>query len=253
MSENNDLVKVWKNNHKIHSYEVDFKSCATLTILCQFMQEAAWNHAEHLGVGFSHLFDKNLIWVLSRQTTKINSFPKWGETITIHTWPSGKDRLFCYRDFKILDEQDNVIGIATTTWFVVDIKKRKPQRTDSYIQLETSDDVEKVFSSFPTKIETLYSIDQTKFIQINFSDLDVNEHVNNVKYIEYILYSFPFEFVKTHKLTLFEINYLSEALYNDEIDVRSEKKGDMAYLHSLMRNNDNTELCRAKTYWEKDS
>ena len=96
------------------------------------------------------------------------------------------------------------------------------------------------------------STKETRVIQVTCSDLDVNEHVNNVQYVEYIMDTFPFDFLRGHRLNIFEVNYLSEALYNDEITAGYQKKENMTFLHCLRRNNDNVELCRAETYWEKD-
>jgi medium-chain acyl-[acyl-carrier-protein] hydrolase len=251
MLESHDLSYNWINDYRVHSYEIDFKGDATFPVLCQFMQETAWEHAEHMEVGFSHLMKRNLIWVLSRQAVKINSFPKWEDKIKIHTWPSGRDRLFCYRDFKIVNEQDDVIGTATTTWFAMDLEKHRPQRTDSYIQWENRP-MDKVLPDFARRIERLNSTNETRVVHVTCSDLDVNAHVNHVKYVNYILDSFPLDFMRTHRLTLFEANYLSEALFNDEIAVRYEKKENGSFLHSLMRNSDHIELCRAKTYWERN-
>jgi len=251
MTKNHGFNKVWKNEYKVHSYEADFKGDATLPNICQFMQESAWNHAEHLQVGFSHLIKKNLIWILSRQAVKILTYPRWGDTIKIHTWPSGKDRVFCYRDFKIFDDKDNVIGLASTTWFVIDLVKRRPQRADSYITLNVDDDVERALPVFPPKLESLEPANKSGSFQVTYSDLDVNEHVNNVKYIEYILDSLSFDFVKSNQLKELEINYLSEAHYNDTITVKQANMESLHLLHSLSRESDGTKLCRARTTWEK--
>ncbi len=244
--------KIWKDTFKIHSYESDFTGQATLPNLCHLMQESAWNHAENLQVGFSHLLKKNLIWVLSRQLVMIYQYPKWGDIIQVHTWPTGKDRLFCYRDFKIFDENNNIIGLASTTWFVIDLAERKPQRTDSYIQLDVDNSVERVFPSFPAKIHPVKAPEFSRTLQVNYSDLDVNDHVNNVKYIEFVLDSLPLEFLKTHLLKGVEVNYIAEAKYSDNILIHHETKnnGSLEMLHDLFRKDDNLEICRARTVWE---
>ena len=59
--------------------------------------------------------------------------------------------------------------------------------------------------------------------------------------------------LKTHELKELEVNYLTEASYDDEILVGSEKKEASHFFHSLIRNRDNTELCRARTAWESKS
>ena len=97
------------------------------------------------------------------------------------------------------------------------------------------------------------SAGQTKPIQIRYTDLDVNEHVNNVKYLDCILAGFTFDFLKAHTLREVEINYLSEAKYDDSIAVGYEKKENLTFLHSLLRVKDHIELCRARTCWEVDN
>jgi acyl-ACP thioesterase len=181
------------------------------------------------------------------------SYPKWGDTIQVHTWPTAKDKLFCYRDFRISDSADSIIGEATTTWFVIDLASRKPQKTDSYFHADLPEDVEPVFPGKLPKLHPVSSAVNSRFVQVTYGDLDINGHVNNVRYIDWILNGLPFDYLKTHALKELEINYLSEASFGDEILVSSEKKEDSDFFHSLIRNRDKTELCRARTAWESKS
>src|SRR5712691_7393571 len=66
MTTNPQEPAIWRGDFRVHSYEVDFKQSATLECLCRYFQEAAWNHAEELGVGYQRLQAENKIWVLSR-------------------------------------------------------------------------------------------------------------------------------------------------------------------------------------------
>ena len=93
----------WQTEHTICSYDVDPHQTARLPALCRFMQEAAYLHAGHLGLGHSFLLAKGLAWVLARQRIQINRLPTWGKSVRIRTWPSGRDRLFFYRDFEMVD------------------------------------------------------------------------------------------------------------------------------------------------------
>jgi len=252
MAKDGSVILAWKDDYTIHSYEVDPKGCVTLPMLCQFMQESAWQHAQHLGVGYSHLMEKNLLWVLSRQLISINSFPQWGDTIRVETWPTGNDRLLCYRDFRLLNERHQVFGVATTAWFVIDAIKRRPQRTDSYFAIAI-EDAEHVFSRKPAKIAPLKSRDRLRHISVGYKDLDINGHVNNVRYVEWILEGFPFEFQKHHRVEEMEISYLLEARCDDTITICCERKNAFSFLHTLIRANDGAELCRAKTKWGEET
>jgi len=74
------------------------------------------------------MFKMNLTWVLSGFFITIDSYPKWQDTITIQTWPSGLERLFAMRDFIIFDADRKVIGTAKSAWIVIDMALRKPVR-----------------------------------------------------------------------------------------------------------------------------
>ncbi|MFQ5652434.1 MAG: acyl-[acyl-carrier-protein] thioesterase [bacterium] len=250
MTLNAEVKRVWNDTYKIHSYEVDVKGQVTVPHLCQFMQESAWNHAEHLGVGYSHLMAKNLVWVLSRQRLRILSLPKWGDSIKIQTWPSGTDRLFCYRDFRILDAADEIVALATTAWFAIDLNSRSPQQPGSYFTLKL-ENLERVLPGKLNKLKSLTAPKRARVIQVGYRDLDVNEHVNNVRFVEWMLESFALDFQKTHQLQEMEINYLAEAFYGDEISVRCEEEEDLAFLHSSRNESTNTEVCRFRTVWQR--
>lgn len=251
MNSDNTIQRVWNEAFPIRSYDVDFEGRATLPSLCRFMQEAALKHVAHLGIGVSHLRSKSLSWVLARQRITIDEFPSLDETITIRTEPTGKDRIFCYRNFTILDATNNIIGEACTVWFVMDQQDKNPQRPDSYFTVEFNDGSK---GTTPTKLKKLPNpnmADVSKSLKVSYRDLDMNEHVNNVRYIEWIIDSFPLEHIKNHTLRELEINYLAEALYDNEISIGREDKQDLLFLHSLKRPADNSDICRARTSWKR--
>jgi medium-chain acyl-[acyl-carrier-protein] hydrolase len=121
---------VWAESCRIHSYDVDFRRTATAETLCRVLQEAAWNHAEALGVGFGHLADQGRLWVLSRFVLRIWQSPKWNDHITIHTWPRAAKSIFALRDFEILNAQGQKLCAASSAWLVLDSGTRKPLRPD---------------------------------------------------------------------------------------------------------------------------
>jgi acyl-ACP thioesterase len=214
------------------------------------MQESAWKHADSLGLGFEALLEQNLIWVLARQIISINVYPRWGDTITIHTWATGRERLFWYRDFKILNADRQQIGQASTAWFVINLDTRRPQRADS-LPYVLPEGFERMYTTRPGKIPALKQGERTFAIKAGYRHLDVNQHVNNVKYIEWVLEGFGLAFHQSHILRTFEINYMSEAGYGDNLAVFQEAAGNLTFLHSLQRT-DTAELCRAKTVWQPD-
>ncbi len=248
--ENITPKNIWTEEYEIHSYEMDVNGNASLPMLCKYMQESAYHHAENLGFGFSHLMDKNLFWVLANQKIKMESYPRWGEKIIINTWPSGKRRLSYFRDFKIFDQNKLLIGIATTTWYAIDLETRRPQRLEDYFEFNPVEG-ELVFQDRPDRLKFIEYVETHKTFQAGYFDLDINDHVNNVRYIEWILECFSLDFHKSHLLNEIEISYSSEAVYGDSISASINETKNNIFSHCLLRSEDERELCRAKTLWQK--
>ncbi len=241
--------RIWKNEYTIHSYEADVSGRATVPALLQFMQESAWNHAEHLQLGYSHLIEKNLAWVMARLSLLIQSLPQWGERIFLETWPSHRDKLFAYRDFRLTSTNGSAVAMGTTTWLVIDMKTRRPKRTDSYFHIDDWG-IPSAVPEYTPKLAPPERIDSTASRRVYFSHLDVNGHVNNVKYLEYFMDSFSNDFLQTHQLNRVDVNFLAEALVNNQVLINTQQIDNTTFLQNLVRKQEDVELCRAKTMWQ---
>lgn len=235
----------WTAEFEIRSYDVDTSCTARLAVFCKFMQEAAYLHAEHFGLGHTHLAPKNEAWVLTRMRLEIERLPKWGETVKLRTWPSGRDRLFYYRDFEFTDSRGEVILLASTAWFVIDYKKRERITPDWW----TTSDIpagKKVFESKLARLKAC-GCDAGASMTVNYGDLDQNGHVSNIRYVEWIMNNLPLEFHRSHVIQSLEVNFLSEAVYGHEVSICQAQDG-LIINHGIMA--DGEDLFRAQTEWK---
>ncbi|MEW5817247.1 MAG: acyl-ACP thioesterase domain-containing protein [Spirochaetota bacterium] len=239
---------VWKDTYNLRSYEIDIKHRVFLTTLCNYLQESAWNHARVLELGFEQLKDNRQIWVLSRLLIELDAIPLWGDTIFIETWAKGTERLFALRDFNIFTAQGDVVGGAASAWLIIDEKTKRPSKLDFFSSTVPVIPGRHATESKPEKLPELAAQKKKYDFKVRYSDLDVNSHVNNVKYIEWILDSFEIDCLQERTLKKFEINYMAESIYGDNIAVNSEKVSDdpFLYLINIVRKQDNKELCRAR-------
>ncbi|MDD5066616.1 MAG: thioesterase [bacterium] len=243
---------IWKEEFRIKSYEVDMKGKATLTALCNYFQDAAGNHADALEGGMSFLLERNQIWVLSRMLVRMEILPRWNEKILVETWSKGADGLFALRDFLVLDAKGKTLGKATTGWLIIDLNTRRPQRLDTFIKQWP---FTKEREGLDEKLERLALCKPEKEslpFRVRVSDLDINNHVNNVKYAEWIMDDFGMEMRTKYDIASFEINYQAEAFYNDEVFIRSERipEEQPVFLNAVIRKSDNKEICRVRTGWK---
>ena len=176
---------------KVRSYECGRDGFATLPSVCNYLQEAASLNAEELGFSKSD-FDaagSDISWVLTRMRVKLKAYPKWEDEVEVTTFPRGGRKIVAWRDFILSNSHGEMLGVATTEWMIIDLKTRKivavPQRV-----FEAANDVREPvlglepFSRF--KYPAAENAPPLEFTAQN-SQIDLNGHVNNVHYIEWML------------------------------------------------------------------
>lgn len=243
---------IYSENFKIRAYEIDTKAYVTIFTICNYLQEIAGNHAMELGVGVDKLLKMNLTWVLSRLHLKMDKYPLWRDEINIVTWPSGVNGRFAIRDFEIYDSQNNILGRATTSWMLIDLIKIKPITMPEYITNIKLPDraraIEDKFEKLPVVEKTEYQ----KLFHVRLSDLDINNHVNNVNYIEWAIETVPVEIRKKYQISGLEISFRAEGKYGNKILSKSQKCEEpncVGFHHCIIEESKQTELAIARSFW----
>lgn len=246
------MENIYKKTFTIRTYEIDSKAKVKLSTLFNFLQEVAGEHAAQLGVSVVDLFKKNLTWVLSRYHIKINRYPSWGQRIKIITWPSTRDKYFSLREFKLVDEKNTPMVLGTSSWMMMDLKTKKPVLPDEFLP-EIHYKPERMIHD---KFEPLSKISKTEIelpFRVRMHDLDLNNHVNHVAFIEWGIETVPREILQKYSLVEIEAAFRGEAFYGDRVISRTENSIDgeqPVFVHQIVREKDEKELTRLRTKWE---
>ena len=243
---------IWTDEYRVRSYDADRNLKMKFTSLCRFMQDTAYNHAENLGVGFELLHDKNLIWMLSGQMVRIERYPHWKDTVFLRTWPSGRDRIFFYRDYKLTNLNGETVAIATTKWFIIDMNRWRPVRKGGITGMNF-DYGEKLFPEGFLKIEIPDIESITCTLEAKFSDIDIYRHVNSARYIEWVFDSMPAEFSNSHELREIQVAYLSEALQSNMLLLSTFADTENAFIHTIKRLEDDKDICTMRSKWNRSA
>jgi medium-chain acyl-[acyl-carrier-protein] hydrolase len=241
---------VWTEPLKIRSYDVDFTRRATSASLCRYFLDAAWNHAEALGIGFHHMATLGKFWVLSRLRFEVRHYPFWGSAVTLRTWPRGISSVFAMRDFEVTDGAGALIAAGSSAWLVLDTASKRPQRLQKLLPHLASLHGKAALSRDPEKLPDNEAWDGEFSSTVRYTDIDVNRHVNAGRYIDWVLNAYPFPFHLGHGLRVLEVNYLDETLAGEVLRVRTRQTSATVYSHSLTRAG-GTEVCRARLEWEE--
>ena len=245
-----DNLKLQKE-YKIYVHETDFNSKLNLVSLFNYLQDAASEHAEILGFGRDDLMKHNQFWVLSRMYAEISVLPEWGDTIIVTTYPNGTDKLFALRNYEVSYPDGRHIAFATSSWLIVDYSTRRIQRPEAALtHFRQHPKTQESHLRYASKLELGDGKPKNNEpFKVKISDLDVNLHTNNVKYLQWITDSYDLDFVKHNTVYSTEINYLSESFYNDEVFLQTRPDNDGYYNHFVIRT-DGKELCRVRLGWK---
>ena len=200
-----------------------------------------------LGFSDKELFEKHrLVWIVTDYDIEITRIPKFGEEITIETEALSHNRIFCYREFTIYDESGEAIINMMGTFVLMNRDSRKVHP----VEKEIVDRYQSAFSKnlirgpkYP-KLENAISKDY----HVRFYDLDMNGHVNNSKYLDWIFEVMGADFLLHHVPKKIQIKYVKEVRPDGTI-TSSYELTDLTSYHQVSSDGDVN--AQAMIIWEK--
>ena len=241
---------LWETTQKIRAFDVDANDRLKVNTILDYFQDAASNHAEELKVGYSDLIPKGFFWVLSWAKLEFIDYAKFMDIVKIQSWGKKQFKLFSMRDFMMMDLDDNVLCKATTAWLLLDAKSLRPKLMPQLFPEVIFFEEISALDDLPQKIT---KIPQTKNVftkEIKYSDIDLNQHANNAKYIELMLDCFDKEFHKAHTIKSLVVSFKAESKYGDEILLCKGTEKENPLTHFVEAKNLNTEKIVFQTFIE---
>lgn len=243
----------YNKEFEIPYYESDKHGKITPLSLLEYLGEISVSHNDFLGFDIERLKSLNYGWMLNRWRVGVDRYPGVGEKIRIETWISKIEKFYANREFIIYDKKDIEIGRASTLWIFIDMTKKKPIRITSEFYDGTKIIDVKAFDDF-YKFGKDIEIDDYVDFHIRRSDIDYNNHVNNTKYLSWMIEAVPEEIYKNYILNEFEILYKKETLYGNTILSNSNKinisKEEANFLHSIIDKETHDNNAMGLTKWK---
>ena len=204
-------------------WEITFLQCypngyLKYTDLCNLLQLTAGVHAELGGISFSDMQEHHQAWVLSRMRVEIKRLPKWRDAITVKTWINSLENSRSIRCLELYDGDEKIVG-CETFWAVFNTQTRRPENLSlphEHFEKYPNDKATEIqFSKIDTSIDKTFVAEKT----ILLSDLDIVNHANSVKYLEWCLDYVDPKLLLNQKIESFEMNYLKEVSLEDTITI----------------------------------
>ena len=177
-----------------------------------------------LGMSDMYILENyNLVWIITDYNMKIDRLPVFDEKITIETYAMSHNRLFCYRAFNIKDEEGNTIIEMVATFVLMDRDTRKVHPVMSELTDAFDSEFSKTMLRGPRFKELEGGVEQE--YRVRFYDLDMNGHVNNSKYLDWVFEVMGADFLTQHVPKKVHLKYVKEVLAGGIITSQYEQEG----------------------------
>ncbi|PIA65260.1 hypothetical protein AQUCO_00100619v1 [Aquilegia coerulea] len=255
---------VFQQNFSIRSYEIGVDGTTSIESFMNHLQETALNHAKTVGLlgdGFGSteaMSKRNLIWVVARMQILVNRYPTWGDTVQVDTWVAANGKNGMRRDWLVRDgNSGETLARASSKWVMMNTSTRKLSKMPDDVRVE----IEPYFMDCAPIVEEdgrkLPKLDESTSDYVRngltprWNDLDLNQHVNNVKYIGWILES-SISMLENHELAGITLEYRKECRKDNVLQsltaVSKDAKGWPECVH-LLRLDSGAEVVRGSTMW----
>ena len=238
---------------KINFYDADFKKRASISAVMNFFSETAIKQSEELGASLDYLVENNIMWFLIKWNFNIKRLPELNEVVTIRTWPFNMVKFHAYRQFEMIDKNDDRIITADSLWLLIDSSRRRPIRIPDdifdFYRVDKNNDSVLIIDDL---VEPNTHHFENRF-QVRISDLDSNNHVTHSKYGEWAIDTIPMDIFTNFNIKKLTILYEKETDYGNEIVSFSEKieDGNRITFNHRIQTSGNEKLVLLKTVWEK--
>lgn len=237
--------------YTIRAYEINGNKQMRIPALLRMLHESAMQNVLQIQLSFWDLMPHHISWVLMRQVLHIERLPTLGETVTIVTYPSGFERIFTYRDYKVYDKDGTLLVHSSSTWLLMDVRTRRMAKLPDFI-LDFKTKVENFEGHLPrctSKFDIPIQSDREAAFKVQWYDLDFNEHTNNVQYITWLLQTLAPEVLRNQQLQRLEILFKAECLLGDSVQSIVQQQENSTFLHHLQLAESGKTLALAKSVW----
>lgn len=189
--------------------------------ILSLFQDAAGFHSHQMGVSGFDLAKKQLKWVISRYQVRMQHRLHWPGPYELKTWRYPWKNLYEIRQFEINSPQGVTQIQALSVWVMVRAETTRPVRLSYHMPPALMDNTAHLTPELWANTPDLTRWDHEKRLHIRMHDLDLNQHVNNTRYLAWALESLPMQWLFDHIPVTLVIDFLKETFYPGTVTVKT--------------------------------
>ena len=202
----------------IGSNDIDSSLRLRVSSFFKIVQDVIMHHTEELNVGTKETNEKGILWVISRCLVEFYHLPNYQEEVICKTYPGeSKLNMIFPRYFQIEDQKGNVLIKLSSIWALID-KENRHATSSSTIASRCLGEKHEGELPLPGKIDEI-AANYRENRSIRYSDVDLNGHLNNTKYIELLLDLHDSGFYKEKPIKKLTLNYVKEIKEGEQVSI----------------------------------
>jgi acyl-ACP thioesterase len=246
------MDKIGRYDFLAEPFHCDFSGRLFMGHLGNHMLNAADFRSSARGFGMKYLMTINRSWVLSRLAIEMDEMPQQYTKFNVETWVESAMRYFTSRNFAVTSEDGKIYGYGRSIWAMIDTESRQPTdifaidngAINNWIVNDKECPIDK-----GGRVKMSDDAQLVRTIDTYYNDVDINGHINSVKYIEHVLDLWPLDWYRDHQIKRFEIAYVAEAHAGDQLSFYRETLNDAEFCIRIVRM-DGIECCRSKVIFK---
>ncbi len=236
------MQNTWSKDYTLRANDFDKYDRILPSSVLSIFQDAAGQHGEQIGVGFKEMLERNYLWVIVRVKFEIVKAPKRYHKVNIKTWPFEPKRFSYRREYLITDENGEKLIIGSSEWVIIDSVKRSLVSAPNLYSIKDGFYEEMLLDKKIAKVPDFEAVGTPYTVTPAFTELDLNNHVNNTKYANYVLDAIsPSE---SDVLKTFQIDYRKEVLQGAPLEIFYTRQEDCILAKGLNSDGDIMFACK---------
>ena len=211
------MEPIYERNFAVTAADTDRHGRLKPSHILMMLQEVAGDHSALLGTDRDSLMRKDLFWAVIRHRVQITRLPGSGEKLTVQTWPMPTTRTAYPRSTVAYDAEGRECFRGISLWVLMDAQSRAmvlPGKSGVTVSgMLTGSEL-----AVPGSM-ALQNAGQKAERIVRYTDLDVNGHMNNCRYLDWVADTLPGSFHGAHAVSEFTVNYLSEAREGENLEL----------------------------------
>ncbi len=200
----------FENIYRIGAREIGRSNKITNYGILAFLEDVASLHSDSVGYGVKDIETKKRAWLLMDWNLNVKQRPGFGEELKVKTWAVSPEKIsyHTYRAFEVFDKNDNIVATAISKWVFFDTEAKKICKVDDEIlslynpEAVSQEEIEKI-----DRLKEQENISSISEYKIRRSDIDVNNHMHNLNYLNLAYEALPNEIYNGEELNNVHIMY----------------------------------------------